>query len=190
GQRGYHLHVGKAVFQIKPADQIAIGFEPIRIVDVGTAEKAQQIRFTGLDDVLEAIRRIKTVADEFDGFDAGLRPLDNRENEINAVVRLFDDLGGDTHVVAAEMTIDFGDALGVGLHHGTRQRAPRLGLDFGGKLLILDLLVALEGDAPDHRVLNDGHQQVTPGLADPDVLEQAGLDQRLQAVIDLRLIQA
>src|ERR1700692_4025541 len=103
--------------------------------------------------------------------------------------RLFDDLGGDTHVVAAGMTIDLGDALGVGLHHGTRQRAPRLGLDFGGKLLILDLLVALEGDASDHRIFNHGYHEVTTGLADPDVLEQAGLDQRFQAVIDLRLIQ-
>ena len=94
------------------------------------------------------------------------------------------------HVIAAGMAIDFGDALRVGLHHRARQRAARLGLHFRRKLLVLDLLVALEGDAADHRVFDHGHQQTAAGLADPHVLEQAGLDQRLQAVIDLRLIQA
>ena len=36
----------------------------------------------------------------------------------------------------------------------------------------------------------EGNQRVTTGLGDLDVLEQAGFDQRFQAVIDLRLIQA
>ena len=30
-QRGHHLHVGITVLQIKTANQIAIGFDPIRI---------------------------------------------------------------------------------------------------------------------------------------------------------------
>ena len=58
-----------------------------------------------------------------------------------------------------------------------------------GKLLVLDLLVALEGNAADHRVFDHGHHQTAAGLVDFDVLEQAGLDQRLQAVIDLPLIE-
>ena len=104
--------------------------------------------------------------------------------EIDAVVRLFDDLGIDAHVVAAGVAIDFGDPLGVGLHHRTRQRAARLGLDFRRELLVLDLLVALEGNAADHRIFDHGHHQAAAGLVDLDVLEQAGFDQRLQAVID------
>ena len=184
-QRGHHLHVGKAVLQVKAANQVAIGFDPVRIVDVAAAEEAQQIRFVGLDDVLQAVGRIGVVADELDRLDAGLRALGDRENEIDAVVRLLDDFGRDVHVVAAGMAIDFGDALGVGLHHRTRQRAARLGLHFRRKLLVLDLLVALEGDAADHRIFDHGHDQMAAGLVDLDVLEQAGLDQRLQAVIDL-----
>ena len=109
--------------------------------------------------------------------------------EIDAVVRLLDDFGRDAHVIAAGMAIDFGDALGVGLHHRTRQRAARLGLDFRRKLLVLDLLVALEGDAADHRVFDHGHHDAAAGLVDLHVLEQAGLDQRLQAVIDCGLVQ-
>ena len=93
------------------------------------------------------------------------------------------------HVIAAGVAIDLGDALGVGLDHGTRQRAARLGLDFGRKLFVLDLLVALEGNAADHRVFDHRHQQVAAGLVDLHVLEQAGLDQRLQAVVDLALIE-
>ena len=110
--------------------------------------------------------------------------------EIDAVVRLLDDLGIDVNVVAAGVTIDFGDPERVGLHHRTRQRATRLGLHFRRKLLVLDLLVALESNAVDHRIFDHGHHQMTAGLVDLDVLEQAGLDQRLQAVIDRRLIEA
>ena len=69
-QRGHHLHIGEAVLQIEAANQIAIGFDPVRIIDVAAAEEAQQVRFVGLDDVLEAIRRISIVADEFDRLDA------------------------------------------------------------------------------------------------------------------------
>ncbi len=188
-QRGHHLYVGKTVLQIIAADQIAIGFDPVRIVDVSAAEEAQQIRFARLDDILEAIRRISVVADELDRLDAGFRALGNRENQIDAVIRLLDDLGIDAHVIAAGAAIDFGDALGVGLDHGTRQRAARLGLDFSRKLLVLDLLIALEGNSADHRVFDHGHHQATARLVDSDILEQAGLDQRFQAVIDLRLIQ-
>jgi hypothetical protein len=54
------------VLQVKAANQVAVGFNPVRIVDVGPAKKAQQIRFMRLDDVLETIRRIGTVADELD----------------------------------------------------------------------------------------------------------------------------
>ena len=190
GQRGDHLHVGIAVLQVEAADQVAIGFDPVRIVDVAGREEAQQVGFAGLDDVLQAIGRIRVVADEFDRLDAGLGAFGDREDQIDAVVRLLDDFGGDADVVAAGAAIDFGDAQRVGLHHRARQRAARLGLDFSRELLVLDLLVAFEGNAADHRVFDHGHDQPAAGLVDPDVLEQAGLDQRLQAVVDAALVEA
>ena len=139
---------------------------------------------------LQAIRRIGDVADELDRFDAGFRALGDREDQIDAVVRLLDDFGNDAHVIAAGAAIDFGDALGVGLHHRARQRPARLGLDFRRKLLVLDLLVTFEGDAADDRVFHHGHHETPAGLVDSHVLEQAGLDQRLQAVVDSPLIEA
>jgi len=92
-QRGDYLHIGKTVLQVIAADQVAVGFNTVRIIDVVAAEKAQQTGLMRLDDILETVRRIKIVADEFDRFDAGFSALDNRENKIDAVVGLFDDFG-------------------------------------------------------------------------------------------------
>ncbi len=58
GQRGHDLHVGVAVLEIEAADQVAVGLDPIGIVDVGAAEEAQEVGFARLDDVLQAVGRI------------------------------------------------------------------------------------------------------------------------------------
>jgi hypothetical protein len=65
-QRGHHLHVGEAALQIIAANKVAIRLDPVRIVDVAAAKKAQQVRFMRLDDVLEPIGRKSVVADELD----------------------------------------------------------------------------------------------------------------------------
>ena len=46
-QRGHHLHVGKTVLQVEAANQVAVGFDPVGIIDVTAAEEAQQIRIRG-----------------------------------------------------------------------------------------------------------------------------------------------
>ena len=172
----YDLHVGITVLEVEAANQVAIGLDPVGIVDVGAAQEAQKVGFARLDDVLQAIGRIGDVADELDRPDAGLAALGDREDQVDAIVRLLDDFRGHTHVIAAGAPVDFGDALGVRLDHRARERAARLGLDFSGKLLVLDLLVAFEGDAPDHGVFDHGHDQPAARLVDSHVLEQAGLD--------------
>jgi hypothetical protein len=172
------------VLEIEAANQVAIGLDPVGVVDVGVTEETQQVRLAGLDDVLQSVRRKGDVADKIDRLDAGLGTFDDLENQVDAVVRLLDDLRGDVHVVAAGMAIDLGDALGVRLHHRARQGSTRLGLDFSGKLLVLDLLVALEGDTVDHGVFHHGDQEVATGVTDVHVLEQAGFDQRFQALVD------
>ena len=89
------------MLEIKAANQIAIGLDPVRIVDVGAAKEAQEVRFARLDDVAQAIRRIGDVADEFDRLDAGFRTFDDSENQIDAVVGLLDDFRRHAYVVAA-----------------------------------------------------------------------------------------
>src|SRR5262245_15161184 len=190
GQCRDHLYVGIAVLQVEAANQVAVGFDPVRIVDVGAAEEAQQVRFARLDDVAQAIGRISDVADEIDRPYAGLGALDDGEDEVDAVVRLLDDFRRDAHIVAAASAVDFSNALRVRLHHRAREGAARLGLDFGRELVVLDLLVALKGDAADHRVFHHDDDDPAALGANTDVLEQAGLDQGLQAVVDLGLAEA
>ena len=112
-----------------------------------------------LDHVLEPVRRIGAIADELDALDAGLGALVDLEHEIDAVVRQLDDLGLDADVEAAAAPIDLDEARDVRLHDRARKRAAFLRLDFGLELLVLDLLVALEGDAVDDRILDDRDDQ-------------------------------
>ena len=189
GQSGNHLHVGKAVLQVIAADQIAIGFDAVRIIDIARTEEREEVRLAGLDDVLQTIGRVIVVADKVDRLDAGLRTFVDREDQIDAVVGLLDDFRRHADVVATRTAIDLGDALGVGLHHRTRKRTAGLRLHFGIELVVLDLLVALEGNATDHRVFDHADDQTATGLIDLHVLEKARLDQRLEAVIDGALVQ-
>ncbi len=88
--------------------------------------------------------------------------------------------GHDADIVAPDMPVGFDDAADVGLHRGALQRAARLGFDHGRKVLVLDLLVAFEGDAVEHRRFGQMHDQPFAGAIDRNLVEQAGCDQRLQ----------
>ena len=43
--RGDDLHVGVAVAQVEAADEIAVGFNAVGIVDVGGLQEAEPVRF-------------------------------------------------------------------------------------------------------------------------------------------------
>lgn len=165
GERGDHLDVGETVLEIETANQVAVGLDAIGIVEVVAGEEAQQVRFVRLDDVAQAVGRERVIADELDRLDAGLGALLDREDQVDAVVRLLDDLGRDADVIATRAAVDFGDLQGVGLHHGAGKGAARLGLDFSGELLVLDLLVTFERDAADHRVFHHGDDDLATGTA-------------------------
>src|SRR5262249_55013255 len=130
------------------------------------------------------------VADERDALDRGLRPLVDLEHEINAVVGQLDDLGIDANIVAAGSSIDFENALNVGLDDGARECAARLRLDLLGELIVLEPAIAFESNAVDHRRFDDRHDDLAAGAPDLHVLEQAGIDQGLVGVVDLEVIQA
>src|SRR5581483_2394891 len=113
------------------------------------------------------------------------------ENQVAAAVLPLDNLRIDAHVVAAAPAIHFDDALGVGLHRRHAQRPARFRLNFCGKDFVLDLLVALESDPVDHRVLDDGHDQAAAAAhVDLDVGEKPGRVERLQRVVNLDRIDA
>ena len=189
GQRRNDLHVGIAVLQIEAADQVAVSFDTVRIVQVTGGQEAEEVRLAGLDHVLQAVRRKRLVADELDRAHAGLGTFIDGEDQIDAIIGLLDDFRRDLNVIPARAAVDFGDAQRVGLHERPRQRAARLGLHLSRELFVLDLLITLERHASDHRVFHHDDHQPATGLVDAHVLEQAGLDQRLQAVVNPALIQ-
>ena len=57
------------------------------------------------------------------------------------------------------------------------------------ELVVLELLVALERDPVDHRILDHRHDQPAAGLVDAHVLEQAGGVERLERLIDLVAVE-
>ncbi len=132
----------------------------------------------------------RVVADEDDLADAGLSPSlisNTRSTRLFGSSMIF---GSTRDVEAAVAPVNFDDALHVGLHRRPRQRAARLGLHFEQELLVLELLVALESDAVDDRVLDHSHDQPAAGRRDAHVLEQAGGVERLERLVDGRGVQA
>ena len=190
GNRRDHLHVGKAVLQVEAADQIAVGFHAVGVVDVGGLQEAQEVGLDGLDHLFQPPRRIGLVADELDRLDAGLLALFDHENQIDAVVRPLDDLRRHGDIEAAVAVIDVDDALGIGLHPGARQRVARLRLNFLLELLILHPVVAFEGKPVDHRRFHHRDDDAAAGLGDVDVFKKARRIERLQRGIDLGGIEA
>ena len=187
--RRHDADVDEAVLQIEPAQQLPVGLDTVRIVDVVGLQERQQAGLRGLDDVLQAEVRIVAVADEFDALDAGLHAFGDFEHQVDAIVRQFDDLRLDPDVEAAAAAIDLDQARDVGLDDRPRQGAALLRLNFSLELLVLDLPVALEGDAVDHRILDHEDDQPPALHGGPHVLEQPGGVERLDAFVDLERIE-
>src|ERR1700730_3255762 len=133
---------------------------------------------------------MRAIADELDDLDAGFSALADFEDEIDAVIRNLDDLGFDMNVKPSAAPIDFDQARDIRLANRERNHSPSLRLDFGSKLLILDLLVALEGNAIDYRIFDDGNDEPSALNARSDVLKQTGGIQCFHALIDLERVQS
>ena len=53
--RGDDAHVDEAVLEIEAAQQLAIGFDPVRIIDIAGLQERQQAGLGGLYHVLEPV---------------------------------------------------------------------------------------------------------------------------------------
>ena len=89
---GNDAHIGIAVFQIEATQQIAVRLYAVGIIDVGCLQEAEDVAFRRFDHVFQPARRIGLVADKLDILDAGLVALPDLEDEIDAIVRQFDNL--------------------------------------------------------------------------------------------------
>src|SRR5690606_4560404 len=90
----------------------------------------------------------------------------------------------DARVEVTLPPIDLDDALHVGLHHRTRQRAARPRLHLVREYVVIDLAIAFKGDAVDRGVLDHRHDDAPAALADAHVFIEAGGVKRLQRLVD------
>ncbi len=186
---GDDLGVGKAVLEVEGAQQVAVGFDPVGVVDIGGLEESQPAGLGRLDDAFQPPVGKGAVADEDDLLDSGLRALLDLEDEVGAAFSPVDRLRRDLGVVAAGAAIGVLNARDVVLDGGFGQGRVRFGPDLAGEILVLDLLVALELHAVDDRRFCHGDDEVGPGPGDRDVFKPAGREQGLDTVVDSRRIQ-
>src|SRR5262249_2158132 len=147
--RRQDAHIDVAVLQIEAPQQLAIGLDAVRVIDVVALQERQQSRLRRPHHFLEAEAGIDAVADELDGSDIGARALGDLEHESDAAVGQVDDDRIDANVIATAATIDLDDALNIGLDHSARQRATLARLDLKLELVVLDPRIALKRDAID-----------------------------------------
>ena len=186
GHRRDDAEVGVAFGQVELAQQLAVEIQAVGIEAVVRRQEAPPGALGGLDLAAQGAVAEMLVADEADPLDAGDVALVDLEHQIDAALLEPDDLRLDHGVVAAAAAIDREDALDVGLHARAGEDLAGLGLHFVAQLVVVDLLVALEGDAIDDRVLRHLHDQGRALHVDHDVGEQAGREQRLERAVGRR----
>ena len=75
------------MFEIKPAQQVAVSFHAIGIVDVGRLQETQPIADRGFEDVRQAALRESMQTNEANFLYTGLVAFFDLENQIDAIVR-------------------------------------------------------------------------------------------------------
>src|SRR6185437_7906696 len=184
GHRRHDAEIGVSFRQVEFAQQLAIVGEAVGIVVVLAREEAIPARLLGLQDLAQATGAELVVADKGDAAHAGHRPLVDLEHQVDAVLLERDDLGIDGSGEAAVAAVEVEDALDVALHLGARIDDTRLELHLGVERLIAELVVTLERDAVDDRILDHPHDECVTVAAQRDVREKPGGEQALQRAVD------
>ena len=102
------------------------------------------------------------VADEDDLADQRHAAVVDLVYGIDAVLIEPDDLRIDAGVVVPALGIHIDDLLPVLLGQCRREHRTRAQLHLRAQLIVIQLVVALEGDAIDERVLHQAHDEVSP----------------------------
>ncbi len=108
------------------------------------------------------------IADEDDGFDAGLLAFGDMEDDVDAAVRKIDDPVGHFGGCIARAAVDILDSLHVGIDGHLAERTMRLRLDLGLQLIRFDLAVSLEENAIDDVVFDDVNDEFAALARDMD----------------------
>src|SRR5262249_38049238 len=122
-QGGNDADVDESVLKIEPAQQFAVGLDPIGIVDVAGLQECKQPGFRCLDYFFEAVGRVRAIPHKFDQLHARLRAFADLEDEIDTIVGQLDDLGYDSYVEPTAAAIHFNQTGDIRLHDSAGKRA-------------------------------------------------------------------
>ncbi len=166
-----------------PADQLAVEIHPFRIELVAAAEEAPQAFLAAVDDALQLVLAERVVTDEDDPADLGLGPFDDLEDHVHPVLRQLDDERIDGRREPPLAGIDAQQLRAVLLRHACGEHRARAQLQRLLEVVFLDVVIALEADLVDQRVLVHVDDQRIAVALQAHVAEQAGRIQRAQAAI-------
>ena len=144
-----------AVGEIELAQEIAVVRRPCRDRSCHCRAQSSTRLVTPVLTTPVSLLRKSGIAGEHDLPDREFFVFLDLEDEIDPVVLELDGFRHDPRLEIAAQAIKRDDALDVALHEGAPQRAALLGLQILLEIGVLDLVVALEGDADDGRVLDD-----------------------------------
>ena len=171
----HHAKIRVAVLEVIAADQLGVGLDLVRIVDVVRLEEAEEIHLARGHDLAQAPRRIGLVADEVDLDDASLRPLVDREHDVDAPVRQLDHARRHLRGGAADAAVDLLDMRDVRVDRRLLERPAGLRLQLGLERVAGELPVALDHHAVDRGQLADVDDDPVALARQADVREQSGL---------------
>jgi hypothetical protein len=180
--RRAHPHRQVALVEVVGGEAGGVLLEGLAVEAVVVGDEAEEARRPGLHDPGEIVRRDVPVAHEADPSDGDPLALVDGEDDADLVV-----------VHAVEAVVDAGEEealIGVlvadrselTLERPDPEDAALLEVDLLREVRVLDLVVALEDDAPDGRPLAQVEAQVDALAAldrlDADVVEEAGVPER------------
>ena len=135
--------------------------------------------FGGANDRAQCAIAKGVIAGEADCLDRGFRTLGYFKNQIDAILRQANKLGGHAHVVETGFLIKRQHPLGIASHARLGENHPLADFNFLGQGRIVNLAVAFEIDLINERIFFHLNDQGAATLEHLDVGEKPGLKQNL-----------
>ncbi len=179
-----NLEVGISVLEIEAPQLFLVEVDPLGIVRVAGREKAPPTLLPAGDHFAKAILAERVIADEGDAAGEGGLALVDLENDVHPVLLEADDLRLHARIEPSTLDIEIENALPVSL----RQRGSEYGagteLQVGPQLLVRELVIPLESDPIDDRVLDHLHDERIALPGEAYILEKARRVEGFQAAIE------
>jgi len=170
------VKVIESAVAIELAQLFAIVVDPIRVVVIAVREKSVPLGFLGHDHIAQIAVRELLVADHVDIEDPALGPFIDHEDQVDALLRQFDDLRSDRCADATGPSVELNDPLNVRLRARAGENAARPHLHLVAQLVFLEFVVSLEHHLIDDRVFRHTHDQIRALQLDLHIGEKIGFE--------------